>query len=112
MSQSPRLVAMKLLRTEYAQHAEALARFPAKTPAPRGALTSGVKHVTAVCRAGKRHTDRRRLRRSDLEHARACRRDRQNVRSGAPWTATVVDHSAAHIGGDERFKLRKAGHLA
>jgi hypothetical protein len=96
MSQSPRLVAVKLLRAEYAQHAEALARFLAEAPAPRGAVTSGIKHVTAVCRASKRRTHRRRLRRSDLDHERVCRRDRQNVRSGALWTAMVVDHQADH----------------
>jgi hypothetical protein len=51
MSRSPQLLAVKLLRAEYAQHAEALAGFRAGPAAP-GAVTSGIKPVTGVCRAG------------------------------------------------------------
>jgi hypothetical protein len=43
-----RLVAVRLLRAEYARHGGALARFRAQAPARRGAVKSGTKHVAGV----------------------------------------------------------------
>ena len=92
MSRSPQLLAVKLLRAEYAQHTEALARFCAEAPVRR-ALSHPASSTSPGLPRRPRRTDRRRLWRSDLEHARgladATGRTFLRERRGRSWWSTT-----------------------